>query len=384
MPPENIYEVENQRQQESVNSGNNNLNKTNNAESKGFVDNTPEAAKANELKEQLSTKGPQQMKQEMAERVAGEKSSSLQGGSMGDNMMQGSSKTSEGFSGGSDSTRNRPPQNPLLKDALSKLPEENQITAGQMLQTVNEARRHLLVPIFSDLNQAHWAPAIDTFNKSEGDELSAKTIIEIAKANIAPQHWKASLDQTVIRRRAGNDNKTAKFTYNTAEAAFGADMVNQHLSMFDHAHAFISNWAFGNILHEWKKWGDGTNFVSSLADGERLLKNAVRSDGISSLETALGVTPGKWSDNGKTNEIYRFIVKDPKKFEIRLPTGIEGQAYQNEWLFGGRTLGGTPEAIINAMSLEELKNNVSNGVIEIELVNFIGPGQAEKQKISSI
>jgi hypothetical protein len=36
------------------------------------------------------------------------------------------------------------------------------------------------------------------------------------------------------------------------------------------------------------------------------------------------------------------------------------------------------------MSLEELKNNVSNGVIEIELVNFIGPGQAEKQKISSI
>jgi hypothetical protein len=36
------------------------------------------------------------------------------------------------------------------------------------------------------------------------------------------------------------------------------------------------------------------------------------------------------------------------------------------------------------MSLEELKNNVSNGVIEIELVNFIGPGQAEKQKTSSI
>ncbi len=113
------------------------------------MDNTPEAAKANELKEQLSAKGPQQMKQEMAERVAGEKNSSLQGGSMGDNMMQGSSKTREGFSGGSDSTRNRPPQNPLLKDALGKLPQGIQPIAQQMLQTVNEERRHLLVSLFS-------------------------------------------------------------------------------------------------------------------------------------------------------------------------------------------------------------------------------------------
>jgi hypothetical protein len=272
----------------------------------------------------------------------------------------------------------------LLKDSLAKLPEGIQPIAQQMLQTVNVARRHLLIPVFSELQQAHWQPAIDTFKKTEEDELSAKTLIEIAKANIAPSNWKASLDQTVIRRRAGNENAKADFKFQTAEQAFGADMVNQHLSMFDHAHAFISNWAFGNILNSWKKWGDGTNFVSSLADGERLLKNAIRSDGISSLEGALGVTPGKWSDNGKTNEIYRFIVKDPGKFQIRLPTGVEGQAYQNEWLFGGRTLGGTPEAIINAMSLEELKNNVSSGVIEIERVNFIGPGQAEKQKISSI
>ena len=121
-----------------------------------------------------------------------------------------------------------------------------------------------------------------------------------------------------------------------------------------------------------------------MADGERLFKNAVHSDGISSLETALGIKPGNWSDKGKTNEIYRFIVRDPKKFQIRLPTGVEGQAYQNEWLFGGRTLGGAPEAIINAMSLEELKTNVSSGVIEIELVNFIGNGQAKKKKITSI
>lgn len=382
MPAYEKESEENQLNQSSVNADSTGKNSA--VFETGFVDNRPEAAKAKELKEQLSAKGPQEMKQEMAEMVAGEKNSSLQGGSTGDSMMQGSSKTSEGFSAASDSTRNRPPQNPLLKDALAKLPEGIQPIAQQMLQTVNEARRHLLIPVFSDLQQAHWQPAIDTFKKSEEDELSAKTLIEIAKANIAPQNWKASLDQTVIRRRAGNENAKADFTYKTAEQAFGADMVNQHLSMFKQAHAFISNYSFGKILHEWKNWGSGTNFVSSLADGERLLKNAIRSDGISSLESALGVKPGYWSDSGKTNEIYRFIVRDPGKFQIRLPTGVEGQAYQNEWLFGGRTLGGTPEAIINAMSLEELKNNVSSGVIEIERVNFIGPGQAEKQKIASI
>ena len=381
MPAYEKESEENLSNQSSVNADNTGKNSAVNET--GFVDNTPEAAEAKELKVQLSAKGPQQMKQEMAERVAGEKNSSLQGGSTGDSMIQGSSKTSEGFSAASDSTRNRPPQNPLLKDALAKLPQEKQPVAQEMLQAVNEERRHLLIPVFSYLNDAQWKPAIDTL-KNDADELSVKTLIEIAKANIAPQNWKASLEQTVIRRRAGNENAKADFTYKTAEQAFGADMVNQHLSMFNQAHAFISNKNFGKILHEWKNWGSGSNFVSSLADGERLLKNAIRSNGISSLEGALGVTPGYWSDNGQTNEIYRFIVKDPGKFQIRLPTGVEGQAYTNEWLFGGRTLGGTPEAIINAMSLEEFKNNVSSGVIEIELVNFIGPGQAEKQKISSI
>ena len=55
-------------QQSSVNAGNTGKNKTN-ANQTGFVDKTPEAANAKKLKEQLSAKGPQQMKQEMAENV---------------------------------------------------------------------------------------------------------------------------------------------------------------------------------------------------------------------------------------------------------------------------------------------------------------------------
>jgi hypothetical protein len=68
MPPEKIAQDDNERQQESVNSGNAG-NTSPVTVNNGFVDNTPEAANAKNLKEQLSAKGPQQMKQQMAENV---------------------------------------------------------------------------------------------------------------------------------------------------------------------------------------------------------------------------------------------------------------------------------------------------------------------------
>ncbi len=68
MPPEKIAQDDNERQQESVNSGNTG-NTSPVTVNNGFVDNTDEAANAKKLKEQLSAKGPQQMKQQMAENV---------------------------------------------------------------------------------------------------------------------------------------------------------------------------------------------------------------------------------------------------------------------------------------------------------------------------
>jgi hypothetical protein len=70
MPLEKISE-ENQSNLSSVNSDNSSKSKTN-ANLTGFVDNTREAANAKELQGQLSNNKPyqQQMKQEMAERVA--------------------------------------------------------------------------------------------------------------------------------------------------------------------------------------------------------------------------------------------------------------------------------------------------------------------------
>ena len=149
--------------------------------------------------------------------------------------------------------------------------------------------------------------------------------------------------------------------------------AQQHIEKFtaSGAHAFIPTWAFGKILNEWKNWGSGTNFVSPLPDANALLNEAKTGGGITHIEKKLGVPFGNWSDKGTIDIIYRFIVVDPKQFKVRLPTGKEGQAYQNEWLSGGKTLGGGNEAVIDAMTLQDLKDSLAAGAIQIKKVTFL-------------
>ena len=175
--------------------------------------------------------------------------------------------------------------------------------------------------------------------------------------------------------------------YDIAKEGMGSDFeeiyqdyARRQLEKFDKTHAFISEWAFGQILNVWKNWGMGSNFVAPLSDAESLLKKAKNENGIATLEEELGIPEGRWAS--ATNSIYRFIVHDPTRFDLRLPEGMEGGAYQNEWVLGGQTLGGAAEAVINAMSLEDLKKNVANGVIEIKRITFIGGGQAEQSRVS--
>ena len=92
---------------------------------------------------------------------------------------------------------------------------------------------------------------------------------------------------------------------------------------------------------------------------ETLLEEAKNSGGIATIEKALGIPEGGWKSANNAG-IYRFIVNNPKKFDLRLPKGTDSGAYQKEWVLGGRTLGGASEAVIKAMSLEDLKSNVEN------------------------
>jgi hypothetical protein len=147
--------------------------------------------------------------------------------------------------------------------------------------------------------------------------------------------------------------------------------ARKHLEKFNKAHAFVPAWAMPFILNEWKKWGTDSNFVSPLSEADAYLTQAEAGDGIATLEEILGVPKGDWSDKGQVSTIYRFIVEKPQNFCVRLPSGKEAKAYQKQWLSGGKTLGGGVEAVINSMTLDDLKKSVKDEAIKIIKVEFI-------------
>lgn len=230
----------------------------------------------------------------------------------------------------------------------------------------------------------------ETFRKrlSGGDwedtnsyEVGAEKGKLVKKAKVDEKGQKVqSRHQLSAAERAGL--KKYKGTAGLSEAY--QEMAKEHLKKFEKSHAFISEWAFGNILNVWKAWGADANFVSPLAEAESFYKQAVDGEGIATLEKALGIGAGGWSNKGQTSTIYRFIVTDPDKFKLRLPSGAENQAYQEEWLSGGKTLGGGSEAVIKNMTLDDLRESVSSGGIEIHKVTFQGKGKAEQSRIASI
>lgn len=238
--------------------------------------------------------------------------------------------------------------------------------------------------------------------------LNARVREDIAKAGISPDMAEASFEQTRVKRLVGSDTKSdkafvrnadgsiqdqpwwdaekmgaladsrhkladvgpSKYAHDTAEHAFGPEKVAEHLAQFPQAHAFISEWAFNNIVGRWKTWGQDVNFVTPLTVGDALFEQAKAGDGIATLEQKLGVKPGGWSDGGKTNVMYRFVVKNPKALAIAMPVGKESGAYQKEWVFGGKTLGATAEAVVSKLSLDQLKQALEEGALEIHKVTF--------------
>lgn len=270
-------------------------------------------------------------------------------------------------------------------------------------------------PIQKLMNTAEQSESAKTnFGKLRGKVIgnTKRVANDVAKAGIAPEMVEEAEKQTRVKRLVGGDwqqdketvidadgkriagekeskHKLSdeekdglgkKYAHESAEAAFGEDKVKNHLDQFPQAHAWISEWAFTNIVSRaWKGWGAGSNFVTPLGVGDALFNAAKNGDGIATLEKKLGVPPGNWSNKGATNTIYRFIVKNPKALKIRMPMGKEGGAYQNEWVFGGKTLDGTMEAIVDSLSYEELASSVGTGALQIIKVTFDGDNSNETE-----
>lgn len=138
--------------------------------------------------------------------------------------------------------------------------------------------------------------------------------------------------ETVLKTKKGNRPSPQEYLY--------PDYISQHLSKFNEGAAYLvpksSLDKFGRSL---VGRPDG-QFVMTKKEMDALLQSA--NGDLSIIEKELGLPPGAWAGN----EIVRIDVKNPKEFNVRLPSGNEAGA--NEfWIPGGVLPNGKLEAVID-------------------------------------
>lgn len=157
--------------------------------------------------------------------------------------------------------------------------------------------------------------------------------------------------------------------------------IAEHLKEFkEGAHAFIKPEFHEKINKEWKDggfggWGRDANFVAPLSEANRLVAEAHKKAGLLTVEQRLGIPSGKdWSwahpQKNPDNKLFRYILRKPDAFGLRMATGRESGAYKEEWEAGGKTLGGGSEAVIDKLSLGDLNDAKSRGDLEVKEESF--------------
>lgn len=150
---------------------------------------------------------------------------------------------------------------------------------------------------------------------------------------------------------------------------------SEHLKQFaSGAHAFITPAIHRNIHNlpgAWANfggWGADANFVAPLARADDLVAEAAGEDGhgIWDLEDRLGIPKGSWVKACAPDyNIYRYIIHDTQRFNLRIPSGNERNAYASEWWNDkyqrgqwqpkGTTEGGAAEAVVDKIAIDDMK-----------------------------
>lgn len=150
---------------------------------------------------------------------------------------------------------------------------------------------------------------------------------------------------------------------------------SEHLKQFaSGAHAFITPAIHRNIHNlpgAWANfggWGSDANFVAPLNKADDLIAAAAGEDGhgIWDLEEKLGIPKGSWVKACAPDyNVYRYIIHDTQRFNLRIPSGNERGAYASEWWNDkyqrgqwqpkGKTEGGAAEAVIDKIAIDDMK-----------------------------
>ena len=159
------------------------------------------------------------------------------------------------------------------------------------------------------------------------------------------------------------------------ELLFSPAEVKAHLGKFSSgAHAFISPEKNKNIKGDWG-WGLDKNFVGTLTEADALVKKAQSEKGIFTLEEELGIPHLKswsWANKEKNPEhaMWRYKIPKPENYNLAMPSGRESGAYKEEWIAGGKALGGANEAVIDKIPRIKLLLEIVKGEIITEEVKF--------------
>ena len=221
-------------------------------------------------------------------------------------------------------------------------------------------------------------------SKAKGRWGGLKNLVaESAKFNEGTQHTSSDSDKQKTTTAGGAwlaSQVGSKEKIGSADAYMGSrddasSAHSKHLEQFaSGAHAFITPAIHRNIHNlpgAWANfggWGSDANFVAPLTSADALVKEAAgeKGKGIWELEEKLGIPKGQWVKACAPDyNIFRYIIHDTKKFNLRIPNGNERGAYASEWWNGkyqrgqwqpkGYTEGGAVEAVIDKISIDDMK-----------------------------
>jgi hypothetical protein len=177
----------------------------------------------------------------------------------------------------------------------------------------------------------------------------------------------------------------AKARIPAPEQIFTEEAIAKHLGGFaEGAHAFVepnmSEKIVGDVYDvNFKGWGADANFVAPLKEAEALHQQALKEQGIVTLEKVLGIGGNSWSKTATNpdKKMVRYTIPKPLDFKLEdnkpflsIATGNETGAYVNEWVAGGFTLGGMTEAVVKAIPRYKLLKSLAEGKITMKTVVY--------------
>lgn len=147
----------------------------------------------------------------------------------------------------------------------------------------------------------------------------------------------------------------------------GEAKYNEHLKKFEAGAAQFSTPRVAQSTKD--SWGFGKDykFLTTKGEADTVQQDSQKPDpngdtGIWHMEKALGADnpQGRWVDKklggietNPGNEMVRYDFPHPEKFDLDMAKGTEADAFKDEWVAGGKTLGGMNEAVIKRIDKDK-------------------------------